>query len=490
MKRCFAIALAVSTAALIFNLATARLFPSVWMDEVMFAEPAANLAQGKGLVSTAWAFSDGQKIWAGNSPLYSILMGGWFRAVGFSELAARAFCMICWYFGSVMLILMLFKAGVLRSWFGAVAINIFLWGDYAFSFIYRSGRYDVLGYLLVCACVLLLVPNKNGRASTLALGVCCLLIPWSHTLLGAFVALGAGCAFAAGIISKKNIISILVCLVLGATTFILYLQKFGLTDQFVASTQFLRAIYVNPTENMPLGEKAMSAFWSLFTADKIFFLYIILVGYYIWQEYKAKTITQKLCSFFGAGLAWAGIATLILSFGYRQTIYNCWISVLPVVILSVYSLERIAFVSRYTALAILAILVLPIGAFGRCAIYPLLDEPPPEERLGKIISSLDGNGDVLVDWQLFYYVQRNKGTMYYSWALHVLSPQDKDKIRLALIRPEHQDLLQQIGGEWELLNVLESRPRYPKAPWARLIARYQAPMTTQNMSARLFKRIK
>src|SRR5258708_31606661 len=61
------------------NLATASRYPSVWMDETLYTDPAVNLLFGHGFTSTAWPAQPRDHWWAGNVPLHEFLLYGWMK---------------------------------------------------------------------------------------------------------------------------------------------------------------------------------------------------------------------------------------------------------------------------------------------------------------------------------------------------------------------------------------------------------------------------
>src|SRR2546428_3368047 len=76
-------------AFLVVNLLTSTRYPYVWIDEVMYSDPAVNLYLGNGLTSTAWYVQSSHEFCAGNVPLHSLLLYLWLKLFGFSILAAR-----------------------------------------------------------------------------------------------------------------------------------------------------------------------------------------------------------------------------------------------------------------------------------------------------------------------------------------------------------------------------------------------------------------
>ena len=130
------------------NLLTLTRFPSVWVDEIQFADPAVRLASGQGFTSTAWFGQDSHHFFAGNVPLFSGLLGGWLSMVGPGLIAERLFNLGL-FVGILALVWRFLKRTRLVPSPGwrMVALVLLATG-HAMTFSYRSGRYDVLGMFL------------------------------------------------------------------------------------------------------------------------------------------------------------------------------------------------------------------------------------------------------------------------------------------------------------------------------------------------------
>lgn len=138
---------------LLLNGATLSRYPSVWIDEVQFADPATNFASGHGFTSTAWFAQDSSQIWAGNAPLYSTLLAGWLKVLGPGLIQERSFNLVLFCIFVLLFRRWLKETGLVESGTWRLAAVAVLLCGHAMMFSYRSGRYDVLGMVLAMALV-------------------------------------------------------------------------------------------------------------------------------------------------------------------------------------------------------------------------------------------------------------------------------------------------------------------------------------------------
>lgn len=142
------IVLAICAGVLAVNLLTASRSPTVWFDEVLFADPAVNLVTGKGFVTTAWP-QPRDVPFSVNAPLYSLLLAGWIKLLGFSITSVRSLNYVLMMFVGLVLWDTVRRRGIMQNWVLRVTLLVLLFCGYGISFSYRSGRYDILGILLI-----------------------------------------------------------------------------------------------------------------------------------------------------------------------------------------------------------------------------------------------------------------------------------------------------------------------------------------------------
>jgi hypothetical protein len=146
-------------------LVSRRFIP--WLDEVQYTDPGANLYFNGRFVSTTWPHQTSTEVFFGAAPLYSFLLGLWFKVVGFGVLQARA---LAWLFGvmGIGVAMWLVDQSQLvgkRYYPWLVALFLSSWGV---NQSFWSARYDTLGLFLVSLVLAGAVQPESRRARYLS----------------------------------------------------------------------------------------------------------------------------------------------------------------------------------------------------------------------------------------------------------------------------------------------------------------------------------
>lgn len=160
------------------NLITAERSPTVWQDEVMFADPAINLATKGEWNSTAWGTQSSDDFFAGNAPLYSFVLAGWLEVWGVNITAVRSLNYIITGISVFLIWFWARRTEVIPTGLGRLASVILILTGQGITFSYRSGRYDALGYLLLSAGLAAFIIKKREQRYGM-LFVIGLLLPWT-----------------------------------------------------------------------------------------------------------------------------------------------------------------------------------------------------------------------------------------------------------------------------------------------------------------------
>lgn len=223
------------------NLATITRFPIVWQDEVMFTEPAANLALRGAYVSRVWYFDAEQDLWAGNAPLYTLLLAGWLKVFGLSIFAVRAFGFLQAVAGVALAAWAAHRAKLLPG--GAViAFGAIVLLGYGMGINLRAGRYDGLG-LLLCGLVALAATMRDRRRRALALVLAGLPVAAVGTQLVVFLVVACAAAVPAfGWRALRIGVPLGVGVAAGGAVLLALLAHFGMLVHFLEHSGRLRGI--------------------------------------------------------------------------------------------------------------------------------------------------------------------------------------------------------------------------------------------------------
>jgi hypothetical protein len=155
-------------AFLTFNVVTATSYPFAHLDECLQAEPAINYIHGLGF---GIRFDEILGMW-------SFLLVPWTKLFGSSLQSIRSADIV-----SMTAALLVLWSGVKRleivpSAFWRVFLLILLATEYGMIAVYRNGRYDGFGALLITV-LLWLMSIKGRRTRLFSLFAVCLLVPWA-----------------------------------------------------------------------------------------------------------------------------------------------------------------------------------------------------------------------------------------------------------------------------------------------------------------------
>ena len=223
--------------AIIFllNLSIASRSPyGGWMDEVVFVDPAFNLAAGKGWTSSAWLWQTDHEFWAVNSPLYSGGLFAWIQLFGASMVTARAYCYFLAAIGIFLFWLGAFRFQILTPLYRLFWVVI-LSTQYAMNWMERNERYDVwifIGLGIAWAGALV----KSFPAKVIAVMAGGFLVPWGGLVGAPYVCF---LALLATVLTSfrfwKESLAAVVGMAAGVISVFAFYAKVGHLDAFLTS---------------------------------------------------------------------------------------------------------------------------------------------------------------------------------------------------------------------------------------------------------------
>lgn len=154
-------------AFLIFNLVTATSYPFPHLDESLQAEPAINYIHGLGF---RIRFDEILGMW-------SFLLVPWMKLFGSSLQSIRSADIVSMTAALLVLWSAVKRLQIIPTASWRVFLLILLATEYGMIAVYRNGRYDSLGALLI-SLMLWLMSITDKRTRLFCLFVACLFVPW------------------------------------------------------------------------------------------------------------------------------------------------------------------------------------------------------------------------------------------------------------------------------------------------------------------------
>jgi hypothetical protein len=440
------IIIAVCGLVLLANLATSMLYPVVWMDEVMFSDPAVRLAIGKGFTSTFWPMRSADALFIGYVPLYPLILSVWFRIGRVAPEWERAlnYCLITltalagWW---AIVRAKLFGSGIQR----VLLVCLILFG-YGISFSYRSRGADTLMAFLVVIVVLASTIVRPGPRRV-ALVLLSALLPLAGLPL---LLLGAALVFLLAVFCPKtyrpDLFAVLIGLGLGVITLLGFYYAVGALDDVFNSTRghmsesLLRSIFnsvpYHHANNIPKDPS--------FTA--LFLIGVILVGLTV----RRANGDWRTPLVFGLTAATVIPLTLML-FGKFPT-YYAWMAYLPLAVgvLSAYPVNGEPRWRKQLFLAsVVAVCLVGLPFQLALALYTRADHDYGSVRRA-LEQTIRPDDSVYCDYAAYYVAVVRAREVIGPMHLDTITTSERSRLSLVIVDPDSEGpVLTALGGHWQ-----------------------------------------
>ncbi|MEO1448437.1 MAG: hypothetical protein AAFV07_02860, partial [Bacteroidota bacterium] len=148
------------------TLLTLGYYPVPGMDEIMFLDPAINLAWGKGFFTGYWPAQPVDQLFSAYPPLYILLESLWVSVWGLSPLAVRSLSILFAGLATWLLTWYGYKQGYLPRQKDQLLFAALILLSYGFAFSYRSGRPEAF-VLLVLSGAWILINQSNWTSKSM-----------------------------------------------------------------------------------------------------------------------------------------------------------------------------------------------------------------------------------------------------------------------------------------------------------------------------------
>jgi hypothetical protein len=421
---------------LALNFLTSTRFPIVWSDEVYFCEPAVNANLGLGFTSYACAVQPHGRFWAGNTPLYPMLLTGWLKVFGIGILQVRSLGYILAALAALVFVWSSFRLQLIRSARLRLGFLLIVLLAYGPNIGYRGARYDTLSMLLV-SLVMLAASFQPVRLRLILIAALGSL--WTLTQLSLVVFAGevGALLFLLGRSYRREVMALWIGTVVGGALLYGLFQSQGVWPDFVEFVRHqreLRALGIPKDPSFPLIVVAACAL----AADQL----------------GRKGFQWRSPLVFGLA---AGVLVPLgqLAMGWFPTYYT-WMAILPLAvgIFSEFSRDRsaIRFPARIGASAALvtsAVFGMPLQLASACEFW---EERDYDRVVALVQQNADMTDQLYCDAQAYYPAKKLARTVFltiYDKGDRFFTAEEKSRISVLIVPPyEFERAAKRIGGVW------------------------------------------
>jgi hypothetical protein len=455
------------------NLATASRHPFVYTDEVMFADPAANLAQGLGLTSSSWFAQQKDQFWAGYPPLYPVVLAGWIRVWGFGLAEVRSLNHILIAVAALILWFSVLRLGLVGSSLGRITLTVMLLCGFGIAYCYRVGRPDCLAICLVSAALLVLTLRSVTMRYVL-LAVLGALMALTGLQVVAFVAILLGLVF---VFLRRTYLSesavVIAGMACGVSILVALYWSHGVVGDFLVSavgqTPVGRAGAVvdriAPSAAAPFISRFLVLFQNRLPRDYSLVLLVGLTLIFIWDNARRGYLERHSLLAFALS-AMVCIPTGLFVLGKFPT-YYAWMLYIPLSVCMCAELSRArnrrVHAVLLAGLALTCVVGLPLHLASAFYGWPDRDYAPVERLIADQITRQD---TVYSDYTAYFAVKPKAAgvvTPFYLFAdgagNRMLEPSitaaEKAAVTALVIDPgELERVTDVLGGHWQAVSGL------------------------------------
>ena len=442
---------------LALNLFTAERSPIVWQDEVTLVDPAVNLSQGNGFTSTAW-WQTSDRFFAGNAPLYSMLLYPWISLFGVHATATRSLNYVLILGVISVLWLGLRQLDLVRTNRARLVFVALVLCGYGMSFCYRSGRYDCLG-MLVLSGIFAALAIERFRVRFAVIASLAALIPWAGLQLIPYIAI---MSLLLVVLRRRHAIpdvsAVVAGGILGSLTLAAFFMGHGVWNDFLAACTIQSGTRLTMAQRLgrAIGAPLVDPSAVLLLAA----LVIAATASIIRSEGRGRWV-PAVGVLLGAGLPCA------MGLLGRYTCYYSWMAFIPMSAAFARTIEtpNVGRFAKGTVFAV-ALLACGVGLPARLLVVWFEWDLRDTAKVDKFVASQLRPTDQVYSIYEAYYPAKSlaKGVMLPAYIGEPIAPDsppgaitrdERKRVNVLILKPDCvESSLRFFGGEWRQVAAL------------------------------------
>jgi len=463
-RREFVVVLTLILALTGVNLITGARSPTVWQDEVQVADAAINSVLGTGFVSTVSPFQDGALF--ARTVLYSLALVPWLHTLGIGPLAVRSLGIVLMAGAAFVAWRGAVRSGRLRAAWLRMAVPALVLCGYGMARTYRSGRYDAVAILLVCAGWWAF--HDPGRRRAVVWLFCLSLlaafagpyVPVYAVLVALLIVLGTGRAGAsrAGAVFAGTLAS--------AGLFAGVHLALGTYAEMTASLSGPHALPVSVSDRVAAAAGVLPG--ALFTDWSTSILLVVGISCAVLIARERRHALMRPLS--TGAVAFAAIPVAFMLLG-RYRSYYTWTAFLPVAVAVLVALDHALAAGsvrwRARALGAGVVLALLVGLPARTAVTVLQwDARDPDRARAFVERNTLPDDDALIGYQAYYGARLRARSVASRDSAAYMTGEDYAAIDVIMAEPGLAErFAEAAGGAWHEVDRLEPGAEQLRVPW-------------------------
>ena len=438
--------LLLSVVWLAANIATADRSPSVWQDEVSYSDPGINLATGRGWTTTTWPFQSRDEFFCSNVPLHPLALAGWVRVFGWSPTAVRSMNFAFVVLATAVLWKALYQAGIVRSIAGRLGTTVLLFGGASMAFSFRSGRPDMIAFLLTTIVFAIVVADK-GRLAHLRLLLASIFLPLAALQVLPYIAfLGLVGLLAAGRQFLLKVMLVGIGSAVGLFGWLAFLHSNGLLARFWG------AVTGASSTSGGISTRIAEAIFGIRIDPSAHILIAVLALFVVMRVARDGLAGLKLREPAVLGILLGLGVPAFVGFAGKFPIYYGWMKLAPMAICVMAAWERETalpkswpWLRRATvAFALLAAAAWPLRIAVAVLEWGSRDYAPVQAFCLAHVNSADA---AVCDYQAYYPIRRQAAMTFTHNYLPVMSAADRAAVSVLVLDPQNAaEVIAGIGG--------------------------------------------
>lgn len=438
----------ISVLFIIINISTATLLPPINCDEVMFTDPAVNLAWGQGFRTSMWYTQSYNSFYSSNAPLYSLILTLWITLTGFTPTAVRSLNYILYAISGIIIWRNIFNMNIIALPKNRIFLLIMILLGEGTSLAYRMGRYDSLGIFIIAISWFVCSVGQRKYRLPMLFGLgCALSISGYQNVVFATVLIFVGV-----ILKWRNPIvdytSFFAGILFGLFALMFVYVHYNSLDIF------LRSLIWHSGAKITLYSRLVKIYRAI-TVDKSSLILIFILSFLTIGSRFKENLKINYSGY--VGFSFLLVIPAILGFiGFFQDYYS-WFKFIPAVICVFIFVENIMlnyniqYVNRaITVMVVLACLFFPMRLALAIVDYDLWDY---NKLTNFVTSNILPKDRVVISLEAYYPVKRTAEMVYASSNIEMLNDDEMGKITLLVAKEsEIERLIEKLGGRWSKIS--------------------------------------